>query len=190
VKRAKHSAGLDQVRALSHPLRLRLLELFARSPITTKQAADTLGENPTKLYHHVAALEKAGLIRLRETRQNRGTTEKYFEAVANRLEASREAVSASTSQDRAAMGMVVFDQARNELVQALAAGLADGKQPLIATRAVLRMSPSAAAKVAGELTKLLQRIALGGERQAKVRSRAPLRRYSLTIALVPSVDES
>src|SRR3954453_6620842 len=72
-------AGLEQMRALSHPLRVRLLELFAEGPRTTKQAAEALGESPTKLYHHVAALERAGLVRLRETRQNRGTTEKYFE---------------------------------------------------------------------------------------------------------------
>jgi len=68
--------GLEQVRALSHPLRLRLLELFKLQPRTAKQAAEVLGEPPTRLYHHVAALERAGLIRLRETRQNRGTTEK------------------------------------------------------------------------------------------------------------------
>src|ERR1051326_7711550 len=74
------STGLDQVRALAHPLRLRLLELFARQPRTAKQAAEVLGEPPTRLYHHVAALERAGLIRLKETRQNRGTTEKYYEA--------------------------------------------------------------------------------------------------------------
>src|SRR5437763_15673776 len=64
--------GMEEVRALSHPLRLRLLELFAERPRTTKQAAEVLGEAPTRLYHHVAALEKAGLVRLRETRRKRG----------------------------------------------------------------------------------------------------------------------
>jgi DNA-binding transcriptional ArsR family regulator len=57
--------GLEQVRALSHPLRLELVELFATRPMTTKQAADAMHEAPTRLYHHVAALENAGLIRLR-----------------------------------------------------------------------------------------------------------------------------
>src|SRR5918911_101299 len=87
--RSGTAEGLEQLRALSHPLRLRLLELFARRPMTTKQAAEELGEPPTRLYHHVAALERAGLVRLRETRQNRGTTEKYFETVANRFVAAR-----------------------------------------------------------------------------------------------------
>jgi DNA-binding transcriptional ArsR family regulator len=180
--------GLDQVRALAHPLRLRLLELFVRQPMTTKQAAEALGEPPTKLYHHVGALERAGLVRLRETRQNRGTTEKYFEAAARRVEASP-AAAAATAQDHAAMGMVVFDQARTELVQALVGGLADGRRPLIATRSVLRMSPAAAKKVAAELTALLRRLGASAERSAgRPRRRETLRRYSLTIALIPTDD--
>lgn len=72
---------LAQMRALAHPLRLQLLELFAREPRTTKQAAQVLGQPPTRLYHHVAALERVGLVRLTRTRRNRGTIEKYFEGV-------------------------------------------------------------------------------------------------------------
>ena len=55
---------LDEVRVLAHPLRIKLLELFAAEPRTTKQAAEILGENPTRLYHHVNALERVGLIAL------------------------------------------------------------------------------------------------------------------------------
>ncbi len=73
---------LDQLKALSHPLRQRLFEQFARAPRTTKQVADRLGEKATRLYHHVAALEQAGLIELVATRPVRGTTEKYYEAIA------------------------------------------------------------------------------------------------------------
>src|SRR5260221_10320947 len=73
--------GLEQVRALSHPLRLKLLEIFAARACTTMQAAERLGESPTRLYYHVAALERAGLVRLTETRRNRGATEKYYKAV-------------------------------------------------------------------------------------------------------------
>ena len=112
--------------ALSHPLRLRLLQLFAERPRTTMQAAEELGETPTKLYHHVAALEKAGLVRVCETRRKRGTTEKYFEAVAHRFLSGEQAVvdlgDKGTRRDLEALGVVVFDQARNELVQALGSG--------------------------------------------------------------------
>lgn len=76
---------LQQLKAIAHPLRQRILERFAHRPQTTKQVADTLGEKPTRLYHHVHALERAGFIELVETRPNRGTTEKYYAAVATRF---------------------------------------------------------------------------------------------------------
>src|SRR5436305_2339439 len=112
-------AGLEQMRALSHPLRLRLLELFAERPRTTKQAAEALGEPTTKLYHHVAALERAGLVRLRETRQNRGTTEKYFEVTQSQFLTKADPALLQNEEAQAVMGFVLFDQAREELVRAL-----------------------------------------------------------------------
>ena len=63
-----------------------MLQLFAEEPLTTKQVADRLGEKPTRLYNHARALEQAGLIRLVRTRQNRGTTERYLEAVGSQFE--------------------------------------------------------------------------------------------------------
>lgn len=75
-------ADFQQIRALAHPLRLRILGLLAREPRTTKQVAELLGENHTKLYHHVQELERAKVIRLTETRQKRGTVEKYYQATA------------------------------------------------------------------------------------------------------------
>lgn len=73
---------LEQVRLLAHPLRSRILMAFCAGEFTTKQVADNLGERPTKLYHHVEMLEKAGLIRKTRTQQNRGTVEQYYEAIA------------------------------------------------------------------------------------------------------------
>jgi len=75
-------ADLGQVRALADPLRLRILEAFRDKCMTTKQVATLLEENPTKLYHHVELLERAGLIRLIKTRRNRGTVERYYRSVA------------------------------------------------------------------------------------------------------------
>ena len=73
---------LDQVKVLTDPLRQRILGAFMVEPSTTKQIASRLGEKPSKLYHHVDALARAGLLELKETRQNRGTIEKYFQSVA------------------------------------------------------------------------------------------------------------
>ncbi|MFI2810547.1 MULTISPECIES: helix-turn-helix domain-containing protein [Microbulbifer] len=73
---------LEQVRLLAHPLRSRILMVFCGGEFTTKQVAENLGERPTKLYHHVEMLERAGLIRKTRNQQNRGTVEQYYEAIA------------------------------------------------------------------------------------------------------------
>src|SRR3954466_541151 len=78
-------ASVAEMRALAHPLRLRIMELFAEAPRTTKQVAELLGQPPPRLYHHVAALERAGLLRLKETRKNRGTVEKWYESISRTL---------------------------------------------------------------------------------------------------------
>ena len=174
--------GLEQMRALSHPLRLRLLELFAEGPRTTKQAAEALGESPTKLYHHVAALERAGLVRLRETRQNRGTTEKYFEVTQDRFVAKTDPALLQNEAAQAAMGFVLFDQAREELVRALSSGRKPGT--VVAVRGILRLSRAEAKRLRKELVALLQRVSKQCGSDAG--SRTERRRYTLTIALLPA----
>ena len=87
VKDTHKIRDLDQVRLLSDPLKLRLLQTFAESPKTTKQVAARLGESVTKLYRHVDALHDAGLLVVVEEKQKRGTIERTFRAVAQRFEA-------------------------------------------------------------------------------------------------------
>ncbi|MDJ0700293.1 MAG: helix-turn-helix domain-containing protein [Woeseiaceae bacterium] len=118
-------SDLDQVKALAHPLRLRILEtLVASEPMTTKQVAEKLGEKPTRLYHHVDKLEKVGLIRLTHTRQIRGATEKYYEAVARSFAAGAELFSdeSTEEQESALVPMIrtVFDNTTNELMRLVA----------------------------------------------------------------------
>jgi len=187
---ARRGPGLEQLRAISHPLRLRLFELFSERPCTTMQAAERLGQPPTRLYHHVAALERAGLVRLRETRFRRGATEKYFEAVPVRLEpwrGSRGPGDAMAPSDLDALALVVFDQARNELLRAMGSAGRTKPAALMAVRAVLRLSPARALELQKKLTSMLRRMG-GGTGRDGTRpspSRRRLRRYSLTVALLP-----
>jgi hypothetical protein len=78
---------LEQIRLLSDPLKLQLLQAFAESAKTTKQVAKELGEGVTKLYRHVDALHNVGLLEILSEQKKRGTVERTFRAVAERFEA-------------------------------------------------------------------------------------------------------
>lgn len=108
---------LEQVKVLADPLRLRILEPLCEAARTTKQVAEILGEKPTKLYHHIDALERVGLIRLESTRQKRGTLEKYYRAVATSFRADPELFSSTSCapESWAAMGATVLENAVTEL---------------------------------------------------------------------------
>ena len=115
-------SDIDQVKALAHPLRMRIIETLAASdPMTTKQVANALGEKPTRLYHHVDILQKTGLIRLTHTRQNRGTTEKYYEAIAKQFRAGADLFSDESSDDQKnalrPMIRTVFDNTLSEMLR-------------------------------------------------------------------------
>jgi DNA-binding transcriptional ArsR family regulator len=71
-------ASLDELKAISHPLRLEILKQLIGAPMTTAEVATALGEKVSKLYYHVAELEKYGLIHVVETRQKGNLTEKVY----------------------------------------------------------------------------------------------------------------
>jgi predicted transcriptional regulator len=185
-------AALTQVRALAHPLRLRLLELFARGPLTAKQAAEKLGQPPTRLYHHVATLERAGLLKLARTRAVRGATEKYFEVSRESLQSMTEgapdALRKATPQDRAAVSFALFDRARGELLRALEAGAIEKKREIMAVRAISRLTPAEARRVHRELAAVIERLKRR-KKDGTAPARRKLLRYSLTMALIPTEDE-
>ena len=78
----------QQWKALSHPIRLRMLDLLAEEARTNEEMADALGEQSGKLYFHTRRLREAGLIVLDRTRQKGPITEKLYRAVARRFVAA------------------------------------------------------------------------------------------------------
>src|ERR1041384_1077424 len=143
--RSRRTAGapvlkrsVADLRALAHPLRLRMMELFAESPKTTKQVAELLGQPPTRLYHHVAALERAGLLVLRETRQNRGAVEKWYSGVSQQLKSSDVRKSAAGREARHAVVATVLEQAKQEIIS-LPRG---AKEAALVARMVIAAPPS------------------------------------------------
>jgi DNA-binding transcriptional ArsR family regulator len=138
---------LAQIRAMADPLRLKILGALSGVPRTTKQVAEILGEKPTKLYHHVEALKRVGLVRLTATRANRGTTEKYFQAVAAQFQVGVSALSPGAGKAQSAretMLTSILDATRKDLLDcALPGSLSEpdpNEAPLVA-RIFLKGSP-------------------------------------------------
>jgi predicted transcriptional regulator len=103
-----------------NPLRIQILEAFAGPPRTTKQVADALGVPPTRLYRHVEALKRAGLLLPRGEKQKRGTTEKYLQAVARRIEVDATVFApAGTRGSLRELMHPLFDDARRKAVRAV-----------------------------------------------------------------------
>ncbi len=77
---------VEQLRAISDPLRLRIVDALAQRALTATGLGEALGLPANKAHYHVRELEKAGLVRLVETRERGGILEKYYRAVARTLD--------------------------------------------------------------------------------------------------------
>jgi DNA-binding transcriptional ArsR family regulator len=67
------------MRALAHPLRLRILRLTLDDALTNKQLADRLDQDPGTVLHHVRTLVRAGfLVAMPEREGRRGARERPY----------------------------------------------------------------------------------------------------------------
>jgi DNA-binding transcriptional ArsR family regulator len=88
----------EQLKALGHPLRLRVLEELGAvgAPLTNRELAQRLGVDPGHLHFHVRMLERAGLIELAKVDRGR---EKPYQSVARAIRVAPELTSAGLSGD-------------------------------------------------------------------------------------------
>jgi DNA-binding transcriptional ArsR family regulator len=70
------------VKALAHPIRVRILGILEHRTATPKELAAELGLPLENTSYHVRTLKKFGFIRLERKRQVRGAVEHHYRAVA------------------------------------------------------------------------------------------------------------
>jgi DNA-binding transcriptional ArsR family regulator len=90
----------NQLKALGHPLRLRVLEMLSEDSgeaLTNRELAGRIGIDPGHLHFHVRMLLKAGLIQLAEA--NCGRREKPYQAVAKHITVAPELISTNVLSD-------------------------------------------------------------------------------------------
>ncbi|HXZ04932.1 MAG TPA: winged helix-turn-helix domain-containing protein [Ktedonobacteraceae bacterium] len=68
----------QQFKAISDPIRSRILGIIQNKPATAKQVADILGASPGAIGHHLHVLEAAGLAQLVARRLVRGIVANYY----------------------------------------------------------------------------------------------------------------
>ena len=69
---------LEQFKAISHPLRTRILGIIQQQPATAKQIADRLRASTGSIGHHLKLLEEAGLAQIVAKRVTHGIIAKYY----------------------------------------------------------------------------------------------------------------
>ena len=150
-------SDVEQLKAVSDPLRLRLIEVMAEAPIrgwTAKELARRLAAKQTKLYHHIGILEERGFLSVAETRVVSGILEKRYRLNARSFRVDR-ALFIGPGNVEAVAGVLdaVFEKARNEILAGQRAGLVDiGESEFERRRMVLsasraRLSPTSVRRV-------------------------------------------
>src|SRR2546422_9297326 len=69
---------VQQFKAISDPIRSRILGIIQNQPATAKQIADRLGASPGAIGHHLHVLEAAGLAQVVARRLVRGIVANYY----------------------------------------------------------------------------------------------------------------
>jgi DNA-binding transcriptional ArsR family regulator len=73
----------QQFKAISDPIRSRILGIIQNQPATAKQIADRLGASPGAIGHHLHVLEAAGLAQIVARRLVRGIVANYYTRTAH-----------------------------------------------------------------------------------------------------------
>lgn len=130
----------DQLKALGHPLRLRVLEALGETEeaLSNRELAQRLGVDPGHLHFHVRMLLRAGLIQQVPSDKGR---EKPYRAAAKTLKVAPELVSQGASN----LHVAVMDDLQRAQVEHASEGT------FRFVRVTVRLDPEKALEVLSEL---------------------------------------
>ncbi len=158
-------AGADELKALSDPTRLAILEKLmpARADLpvmSVKELAEALGEPQTKLYRHVRQLESVGLIRVASSRLVSGILEQRYQAAQHDVQLAPLSVR-ENADEAEALARTVLDRFRDGFFAAYLAagpgspGWQEGDTRAVLMRSTAKLSPARAAEVRVKLAEVL-----------------------------------
>jgi DNA-binding transcriptional ArsR family regulator len=175
---------LDELRALSDPLRVLLYRLLREQERTVKELCDLLGESSTRLYYHVGELERVGLVRLVRTEARSGIVQKYYRSVARFVCVPFSLLHDEPGSDAARAGLdwygLMVQQAEMDLRQAFSdpQRVAD-PDAIFVTRNYIRTSPERAREFAARIVQLQQELVAADDELGT-------ERFAFTVVFAPS----
>ncbi|HEV2583470.1 MAG TPA: helix-turn-helix domain-containing protein, partial [Ktedonobacteraceae bacterium] len=106
--------SFEQFKAISEPMRSRILGIIQNQPATAKQIAERLGATPGAIGHHLHVLEDAGLAKIMARRLVRGIVANYYTRTARIFNYNLpEEVSGSMDAS-----LEIMNKAHNEMMEA------------------------------------------------------------------------
>lgn len=146
----RRPATRAEARALAHPLRLRIIRLCLDTPLTNRQLADRLSEDPATVLYHVRTLARSGfLVAQEERRGRRGAREIPYRA-------TRKSWALSFEPDLAGH-LAIVDAARAEIIEAGAESI------LELGRLGIRLTPDRLEELRTRLMELITDVSLADD---------------------------
>ncbi len=143
------------LRAISHPIRIRLLAMLDEEPASPVILASKLNQPLGTIAYHVRTLYDLGLLRLVNTRQRRGATEHYYKTTGHPA-SSEEAWEGLDAISKQRLLTALIAKATDYATRSAAAGGFDAKEAHISTDA-LRLDRTGWEQLAQESKKWLAR---------------------------------
>ena len=180
----------EQLKTISDPLRMEILECVTSEALTVKQIASRLNQPATRLYYHVSALAEAGFVVVVDTRIKSGIVETYYRIAAQNIQVDRSLLKQPGARDEALQTILsaVFDTTIADLQQSFAAGLLgledenkDFDQRLVLARSTYHLCASDVPRFVAKFHDLLKELDAAEEKTDPVS-------YACTIAFYPRVQ--
>jgi DNA-binding transcriptional ArsR family regulator len=156
-------SDVETIKALSDPLRLRILEAMTTGhdeTFTVKRLAGILGVSQTKLYHHVNQLVERDLVRPAGQRVVSGIIETSYRIGQLQISLDRSLLAGDSAGLHDVL-TTVFDSARDDIERGLRDGTirigedADPGTKLIVSKGLARLTPAQAVEFRARLVELI-----------------------------------
>jgi DNA-binding transcriptional ArsR family regulator len=144
------------VKAIAHPLRLRIISVLEHRTASPKEIADDLGADLGVVSYHVRQLERFGLIKCIKHTQRRGAIQHTYRLEA-RPSITDEAWDAAPEIAKQALVGAVLGQVSSQ-VNAAAASAGFSRQGAHLSRLPLELDAQGWKEVSGELERLAERL--------------------------------